>query len=178
MASKPDENGLDKTRSFRVLARGTVISHYKILEKIGEGGMGVVYKAQDTKLDRIVALKFLPEQYTSDEGFKARFKREAQASAALNHPNIITIHEVAEYENRPYFAMEYIEGESLKDLIARKDLSINKVIDIATDRQRRSGENTRLWFGQGEKGCDVNADWHDRGHGCLYVARTSAWGGS
>jgi len=110
---------------------GDTISHYKILEKLGEGGMGVVYKAQDTKLDRIVALKFLPAQYASDKELKSRFKREAQAAAALNHPNIITIHEVAEYENRPYFAMEYVEGESLKDLITRKDLSIDKVADIA-----------------------------------------------
>jgi len=108
---------------------GKVISHYKILEKLGEGGMGEVYLAEDTKLNRRVALKFLPAQLASDEEFKERFKREAQA-AALNHPNIITIHEVAEYENRPYIAMEYVEGESLKNLITKKDLSINKVIDL------------------------------------------------
>jgi len=110
---------------------GKIISHYKILEKLGEGGMGEVYLAQDTKLNRRVALKFLPAQLASDEEFKARFKREAQAAAALNHPNIITIYEVAEYESRPYFAMEYVEGELLKDLITRKDLSINRVINLA-----------------------------------------------
>jgi len=102
-----------------------------VLEKLGEGGMGEVYLAEDTKLNRRLALKFLPAQLASDEELKARFKREAQAAAALNHPNIITIHEVAEYENRPYIAMEYVEGESLKDLIAKKDLSINKAIDFA-----------------------------------------------
>jgi len=110
---------------------GKTISHYRILEKLGEGGMGEVYLAQDTKLNRRVALKFLPAQLASDEEFKERFKREAQAAAALNHPNIITIHEVAEYENRPYIAMEYVEGESLKKLITKKDLSINKVINMA-----------------------------------------------
>ncbi len=110
---------------------GKTISHYKILEKLGEGGMGVVYKAKDTKLDRKVALKFLPVQLASDGEFKERFKREAQAAAALNHPNIITIHEVAEYETRPFIAMEYVEGESLKDLIARKDLSVGEVLDVA-----------------------------------------------
>jgi len=110
---------------------GKTISHYKVLEKLGEGGMGEVYLAQDTKLNRWVALKFLPAQYASDEEFKMRFKREAQAAAALNHPNIITIHEVSEYESRPYICMEYVEGELLKDLIAEKDLSIGKVTDIA-----------------------------------------------
>jgi len=110
---------------------GKIISHYKILEKVGEGGMGEVYLAQDTKLNRRVALKFLPVQLASDGELKERFKREAQAAAALNHPNIITIHEVAEYETRPFIAMEYVEGESLKDLISKKDLSINEVLDIS-----------------------------------------------
>jgi serine/threonine protein kinase/Flp pilus assembly protein TadD len=110
---------------------GKTISHYKILEKLGEGGMGEVYLAEDTRLNRKVALKFLPVQLASDGELKERFKREAQAAAALNHPNIITIHEVAEHEARPYIAMEYVAGESLKDLIARKELSIGDVLDIA-----------------------------------------------
>jgi serine/threonine protein kinase len=110
---------------------GDIISHYKILEKIGSGGMGDVYLAEDTKLKRRVALKFLPAQLASDEEIKTRFKREAQAAAALNHPNIITIHEVAEHEARPFIAMEYVEGESLKDMIARKEISIIEVLDIA-----------------------------------------------
>jgi serine/threonine protein kinase/Flp pilus assembly protein TadD len=110
---------------------GETVSHYKIVEKLGEGGMGEVYLADDTKLNRKVALKFLPVQLASDGELKERFKREAQAAAALNHPNIITIHEVAEYQNRPFIAMEYVEGESLKDLIAKKELSIHEVLDIA-----------------------------------------------
>ena len=108
-----------------------IISHYEILEKLGEGGMGEVYLAEDTKLNRRVALKFLPAQLASDEEFKARFKREAQAAAALNHPNIITIYEVTEYENRPFIAMEYVKGESLKDLIDKKELSVGEVLDVA-----------------------------------------------
>jgi len=131
MVSEPGENGLDKIRSFKVITHGMMVSHYKVEKKLGEGGMGEVYLAEDTKLKRRVALKFLPAQYASDAEFKERFKREAQAAAALNHPNIITIHEVAEYENKPYIAMEYVEGESLKDLIAQKDLHISKIIDIA-----------------------------------------------
>jgi non-specific serine/threonine protein kinase len=110
---------------------GRTISHYRIAEKLGEGGMGEVYLAEDTELNRKVALKFLPSQYASDKGLKERFKREAQAAAVLNHPNIITVYEVSEYENRPFIAMEYVEGRSLKDLIVGKDLSIGKTADIA-----------------------------------------------
>jgi non-specific serine/threonine protein kinase len=110
---------------------GTTVSHYRILEKLGEGGMGEVYLAEDTKLNRKVALKFLPGQLASDVTFKERFKREAQAAAALNHPNIITIHEVSEHEGRPFIAMEYLEGKSLNEVIARKDLSIEEILNIA-----------------------------------------------
>jgi TolB-like protein/Tfp pilus assembly protein PilF/predicted Ser/Thr protein kinase len=110
---------------------GDTISHYKILKRIGSGGMGEVYLAEDTKLNRKVALKFLPVQLASDEEFTERFTREAQAAAALNHPNIITVYEVSEYENRPFIAMEYVEGESLKDLIAREELSIGEALDVA-----------------------------------------------
>jgi TolB-like protein/predicted Ser/Thr protein kinase len=110
---------------------GKDISHYKVIEKLGQGGMGEVYLAEDTKLNRKVALKFLPLQYVSDQDLKTRFKREAQAAAILNHPNVITIHEVAEYETRPFMAMEYVEGKSLKDLIGQKNLSIHEVIDIS-----------------------------------------------
>jgi len=109
----------------------TAISHYKIIRKIGAGGMGEVYLAEDTKLNRRVALKFLSAQYGEDQGLKARFKREAQAAASLNHPNVITIHEVAEHESRPFIAMEYVEGRSLKDLMVAQRLPIGKVIDFA-----------------------------------------------
>ena len=93
--------------------------------------MGEVYLAEDTELRRKVALKFLSPQYTSDQNFKARFKREAQAAAALNHPNIITVYEVSEYQERYYIAMEYVDGESLKELISHEVLPINKAVDIA-----------------------------------------------
>jgi len=98
---------------------GATISHYKILEKLGEGGMGVVYKAEDTKLQRTVALKFLSPQALGTEDEKARFVREARAAAALNHPNICTIHEIDEVDNQMFIAMEYVDGESLQEKIAR-----------------------------------------------------------
>ncbi len=110
---------------------GRTVSHYKVLEKIGQGGMGEVYLAEDTELNRKVAIKFLPLQYVSDRDFKTRFKREGQAAAALNHPNIITIHEVSEYEGRPYLAMEYVEGGSLKDLIGADRMSVAQVTNLA-----------------------------------------------
>jgi serine/threonine protein kinase len=109
---------------------GKTISHYKIIEKLGSGGMGEVYLAEDMKLNRRVALKFLPAQLVSDEEFKARFTREAQAAAKLNHPNIITIHEVSQHDGRPYFAMERIDGESLREIIKSGELSTDRAIDI------------------------------------------------
>jgi serine/threonine protein kinase len=107
------------------------ISHYKILEKLGEGGMGVVYKAQDIKLDRIVALKFLPKHLLCDNEAKIRFEHEAKAASSLNHPNITTIHEIDEFEGECFIAMEYVEGKSLKELLKEKTLSLKEVIDIA-----------------------------------------------
>ncbi len=131
MASEAGENGRDRTESFAVLSEGTIVGHYKVIRKIGVGGMGEVFLAEDTELNRRVALKFLPFEYTSDEGFKARFKREAQATAALSHPNIVTIHEVGEYQGRPFFAMEYVEGYSLKESAHQKELSLDQIIDLA-----------------------------------------------
>jgi serine/threonine protein kinase/tetratricopeptide (TPR) repeat protein len=109
---------------------GKTISHYKILEKLGEGGMGVVYKAQDTKLDRIVALKFLPKHLLCDSEAKIRFEQEAKAASALDHPNIATIFEIDEAEGECFISMAYIEGKSLKKLIEEKTLSLEEVLDI------------------------------------------------
>jgi len=96
---------------------GKIISHYKIISTLGSGGMGEVFLADDTKLDRKVALKFLPSDYTSDKETNTRFKREAKAAAKLNHPNIITVHEIGEHDDKTYIAMEYVEGLSLREKI-------------------------------------------------------------
>jgi non-specific serine/threonine protein kinase len=109
---------------------GETINQYKILEKIGSGGMGEVYLAEDTRLNRQVALKFLPIHLSSDETLKTRFISEARAAAKLNHPNIITIHEVGEYNGRPFFAMEYVEGNSLTDKIEKDGLPSDQAVDI------------------------------------------------
>jgi serine/threonine protein kinase/predicted Zn-dependent protease len=131
MTSEADNNGLDRTESFAMLARGTVISHYEIIEKVGEGGMGVVYKARDTKLGRTVALKFLPPHLICDSEVKARFEHEAKAASALNHNNITTIHDVDEIKGQCFICMEYIDGKSIKELIRDQTLSVDKVVDIA-----------------------------------------------
>ena len=112
---------------------GKTISHYKILEKLGEGGMGIVYKAEDTKLNRPVALKFLPLSVSADLKAKKRFLHKAQAASALDHPNICTIHEIAEInDGQMYIVMACYEGEVLKNKIKSKPLDLEESINIAT----------------------------------------------
>ncbi len=110
---------------------GKSISHYKILHKLGEGGMGVVYKAQDTKLERVVAIKFLPQHLTTESVEKERFVHEAKAASALNHTNVTTIYEIDEFEGQTFIVMEYCEGQTLRKIVEKETLSIKKVLDIA-----------------------------------------------
>ena len=124
---------------------GQTISHYKILEKLGEGGMGVVYKATDTKLERTVALKFLASDRLEDEEHKARFRREARAAAALDHPNICTVYEIDEADGQTFLAMPYLEGSTVRQKVKQRPLKLDEALDIAI----QAGEGLRAAHAKG-----------------------------
>jgi len=136
-----DDSNSDRTKSFVALTNNTKVGHYRIIKKIGAGGMGEVYVAEDTELKRQVALKFLPPHMCQDEDCRVRFKPEAQAAAKLKHHNIACIHEAGEYSGHPFYSMQVVEGQSLREVIAGKDLPIEQILEIAIQVEVIAGKD-------------------------------------